>query len=200
MQDPETDTPTTNTKHRRYTGLIVTAVFVLLLLGLSAFYVGQTRSYKGRDCGMPTPWEGEGLTVNTVSAHWESAADDARMALRSGQYPVARIKLGDCKGSGLMYISFRDIYGRQVGDTINLHYRDGKLVHRDESWVRTTDDTAVCRIETGYQDPTELEQHFLNQNEPLWRVVVKYRPDGEERPHTLGYACVQPELRKETAE
>lgn len=142
------------------------------------------------------PWQGEGISVADARGWWKTAKDDDRMALRSRFYPVARVRLGACQGSGLLVLTFHDEMGRQVGDPVHLPYEEGKFRRQDAAWVRTTEDTAFCRIEVGFDNNDGLLLQQIQPDARLWSIRLRYRTNEERSLHRIGYIAIEPREQK----
>ncbi len=144
----------------------------------------------GREASCTLPWENEGICVNEVKGHWMSSEGNERMMLRTAYYPVAEITLGDAQGSGMLYIHFEDERGRRAGDSINLTYADGKFTPREDMDIRTEGNKARVLIEAGYTQASEFELHCCDASSPLWRIHLRYRPEGADTVTTLGSVTI----------
>lgn len=145
----------------------------------------------------PFPWVGESVSVSSVTAWWKSAKGDARMEMRAAYYPVARVRLGEGKGKGVLTVSFHDELNRQVGEAIHMPYADGQFARREENWVRAEGDVATCRVEAGFESRGDLVRHRLLTTEPLWKIKVIYRAEGDTTAHFLGTMTISPDEVKE---
>ena len=176
-------------------------IAALMGLGLAAGAVWmfcQIRPVNDRHyTSSPFPWVGEQVTVSSAMAWWKSAKGDARMEMRAGYYPVARIRLGGGKGKGMMTVTFHDELDRQVGEAIHMPYADGQFTRREENWVRAEGDIATCRVEAGYENKQEIVLRLIQPEMPLWKVRVIYRPEGERTPYFLGTVTISPEEVKD---
>lgn len=200
MQDPQSlsddhQQPHTGARKRPFPVFALLAcVMGALILAAAGWAYCQIHGTEGRMVtSSPFPWEGQGLSVRSVSAIWKASKGDARMEMRATHYPVARIKLGEGEGNGLMQVTFHDEFGRQVGDPVHLPYRKGQFMTKDDNWVRADKDTATCRIEGGFTNEGDYELHCLQLKTPLWQVRLYQRAEGEPRMRFLGSVSVQTE-------
>lgn len=176
----------------------IAALMALALLAGAGWMYSQINATNNREfSSSPFPWTVGDVTVANVTAWWKSAEGDARMEMRAGYYPVARIRLGACTGSGMMTVTFHDELNRQVGEAIHMPYRDGQFTKRDENWVRAEGSLATCRVEAGYENKQALELIQIQPEMPLWRVKVIYRADGDRTAHRLGFITIQTDEVKE---
>lgn len=179
----------------RFCSLLALAT-AAVLIGLCAWFIHGLPSYTGRDTGDALPWQEEGICIRSAEAYWKSAQGDERMMLRTAYYPEARLCLGETQGSGFLLLSFRDTWGREVGDPIRLPYAHGQFEPRDQNTLQAHEGQATVRLEIGYGSDSEMQAHLINAEEPLWTVAVKLCPEGaaEARPwHTI---CIRPEIRR----
>ncbi|MGN0836587.1 MAG: hypothetical protein ACI4OS_04030 [Akkermansia sp.] len=167
-----------------------------VLAGLCAWFISALPSYTGRDASDALPWQDEGICIRSAEAYWKSAQGDDRMALRTAYYPEARLSLGETQGSGFLLLSFRDTWGREVGDPIRLAYSHGHFEPRDQSSLQAHEGQATIRLETGYGSTSEMQAHLINPEEPLWTVMVKLCPEGAAEARQWHIFCVRPEIRR----
>ena len=167
-----------------------------LLIGLCARFVHTLPSYTGRDTSDALPWKSEGICMRGAEAYWKSAQGDERMMLRTAYYPEARLCLGETPGSGFLLLSFRDTWGREVGDPVHLPYTHGQFEPRDQSTLQANEQQATIRLETGYGSDSEMQAHLINDEEPLWTVAVKLCPEGAAEAQPWHIFCVRPEIRR----
>lgn len=173
---------------------VVAALLGLGLVAGAAWMYCQIKPVNDRHyTSSAFPWVGDGVSVSSAMAWWKSAKGDARMEMRAGYYPVARIRLGEGKGKGLMTVTFHDEMNRQVGEAIHMPYEDGRFARREENWVRADGDVATCRVEAGYESKEELTLRLIQPNMPLWKVKVIYRTEGDRTAHFLGTVTINPE-------
>lgn len=176
----------------------IAALMGLVLLGGAGWMYSQIRPTNDREfASAPFPWTEGDVSVTNVMAWWKSAAGDARMEMRAGYYPVARIRLGSCSGNGMMTVTFHDELNRQVGEAIHIPYRNGQFTKREENWVRAEGDLATCRVEAGFENKQELVLRQIQPEMPLWRVKLIYRTEGDRTAHFLGFITIQPDEVKE---
>lgn len=184
---------------RRFWAALAGVLGVVLLGGvlwvLSQIHSTEDRMYTSS----PLPWAGEDVVVTKLSGWWKSGKEDDRMALRSSLYPIANVKLGDCKGTGLLVLTFHDEFGRQVGDPVHLPYREGKFNKQEAAWIRAEGDNATCRIEVGFDNEDGLLLQQIETQKPLWTMRLRYRTNEERTLHHLGTLAIEPREQK-TAE
>lgn len=177
---------------------VVAALMGLGVVAGAVWLFCQIRPVNERHyCSSPFPWGGDHVRVTSAMAWWKSAKGDARMEMRAGYYPVARIRLGGGKGKGMMTVTFHDELNRQVGEAIHMPYADGQFARRDENWVRAEGDVATCRVEAGYENKQEIVLRLIQPEIPLWKVKVIYRPEGERSAYFLGTVTINPEEVKD---
>lgn len=132
----------------------------------------------------------EGVVLQDVQTAWNSSKGNARLELRTVYYPSATLTLGGEKGSGMLLVNFVDSKNRQRGDTLSLAYKDGKFIARKDVDIQAENETATVLIETGFGDRDSYLLHCLNEEEPLWRVYVRQRPQGSGETYLLGYRSI----------
>ena len=192
---PPIHIPSSLSRRLRFFPLLALAT-AAVLLGLCAWFIHGLPSYTGRDASDALPWQGEGICMRSAEAYWKSSQGDERMMLRTAYYPEARLGLGETPGSGFLLLSFRDTWGREVGDPIRLPYAHGQFEPRDQSALQAHEGQATVRLEVGYGSDSEMQAHLINPKETLWTLEVKLCPEGaaEARPwHTI---CIRPEIRR----
>ncbi len=170
--------------------MVVCAALLLVaaLAWLWPYHTLHTSTW--REANSTLPWVGPGLTVKEVKGHWESSQGNERMMLRAVYYPVAEIELGQFQGSGMLYVSFTDGGGHQVGDTISLSYADGAFRPRTDVNIHTEGGKARVFIETGYENRSDFDLHMLDEYSPLWRVLIHHRPEGQYDVFPVGYVTI----------
>lgn len=139
----------------------------------------------------PLSWKAAGVCIDEAEAYWKASAGDARMELRSYNFPVCRLHLDEAEGAGQITVRFLNGEGVQMGDRTYIQYRDGKFVPRTGNSMQVTETEATVRLEDGFLTQDEYILHQFNQDAPLWRVEVDCRPaEGERQP--LGHLSVFP--------
>lgn len=144
-----------------------------------------------RNVFKPTPWEVADVKVSEAEAYWKSSAGDTRMELRARYYPVGRIKLAKAEGEGIISVRFFDDAGNQVGDRVNVPYRNGKFVPRQDYSVQATEEELTVRLEDGFQNPDLYKLHQVDENATLWRMEFDCQPVGKKRTY-LGHLSILP--------
>ena len=139
----------------------------------------------------PLSWKAAGVAIDHAEAYWKASAGDSRMELRSYCYPVCQLKLDEAEGTGMVTVRFQNGQGVQMGDRINIHFKDGKFVPTENNSLLATETEATVRLEDGFLSQDEYTLHQFNQDTPLWRVYVDCRTaDG--KLHPLGYLSILP--------
>ena len=177
MQDQEPGKEKkTGLKDRIWGGIAL----LLLAVGVICFYCQFNKLPRAewRDASTPLAWEVDGLCIEEAEAFWKSSAGDARMELRSYNFPVCRLKLGDSPGKGQVVVRFMNGEGIQMGDRVYIPYADGKFIPRENNSMKVTEQEAHVRLEDGFLSRDEYTLHQMDQNAPLWRVMVECRPEG----------------------
>ncbi len=178
--------------------LIWLGVFVVMMLAVATTWLWPHRTLptsSWRDANSTLPWQNDGLKVKELTGYWKSSAGNERMMLRTAYYPVAEIELGECDGSGMLYISFTDSNDRQTGDAINLYYEKGNFRPRQEVNIMTEGNKARVFIEAGYDKRCDFELHQFDESTPLWRVQLACRPEGARDVQPLGSVTIPAELQ-----
>ncbi len=171
-------------------------IFAGLLLSACAVWLWPYRKLPTatwREANNTLPWQNAGLVVDDLRAFWRSSKGHERMELRAAYYPVAKLQLGECEGSGMLYVRFTDSSGRQAGDILSLRYRDGAFVPQVSTNINAAGKEAELHVETGFSDRDYFTLHRLKQHEPLWRVTVACMPDGTPAPALLGFVTIPAE-------
>ena len=169
------------------------AAFILAAAGISFWAtIGKLPYAEWRNAFKPLSWKAAGVCIDEAEAYWKSSAGDARMELRAYCYPVCRLELDEAEGSGMVTVRFQNGQGVQMGDRINIHYKDGKFLPRENNSMKVTETEATVRLEDGFLSQDEYTLHQFDQDAPLWRVYVECRPqDGQLQP--LGYLSILPQ-------
>ncbi len=175
-------------KNTIWTALCATLLLVAAILWLVPYASLPTASWRDFHHGLP--WKSPTLRVNKVDACWKSSAGHKRMELRAAYYPTVAIELGVSQGSGLLNVRFTTGTGVQLGDTINLHYKDGAFMQREEVNIRTEGNKAELFVEAGYERTTDFHLHVLDEASPLWRVNLFNRAEGESEMQLLGSVTI----------
>ena len=170
-------------------------ILSFLLLTAAGIYlwniVSNAPQAKWRNAFQPLPWEQEGIVISEAEASWKNSKGDERMELRSFCYPSVRIKLAAAEGEGTISIRFFDSTSSQIGDRVNIPYKNGKLLAPKSPCIQATENEVTVRLEDGYRNEDLYTLHQVNQDEPYWRVELEYAPQGQERKF-LGYISVIP--------
>lgn len=177
MQDPEPKKENkTGNKERIWRGVAL----LLLATGLICFYCQFNKLPRAewRDASTELSWEMEGLCIDEAEATWKSSAGDARMELRSFNFPECKLKLGDSTGNGQVVVHFKNGEGVQMGDRVYIPYVEGKFTPKDDNGIQVTEQEAIIRLEDGFLSRDEYTLHQMNQKAPLWSVVVECWPEG----------------------
>ena len=177
MQDQEpAKEKKTGLKDRIWGGIAL----LLLAVGIICFYCqfNNLPRSEWRDASTPLSWKIEGVCIEEAEAFWKSSVGDSRMELRSFNFPVCRLKLGESSGKGQLVVHFRNGEGVQMGDRLYLPYTDGKFIPRENNSIKVNEHEAFIRLEDGFLTRDEYTLHQMDQNAPLWRVMVECRPEG----------------------
>ncbi len=175
------------------------SIFTALMLAVAVTWLAPYNSLPTatwRVANDTLPWRNDSLRVENVTGHWESAAGNARMMLRTAYYPVADIELGESEGSGMLYVRFTDEKGHQAGDTINLYYNKGSFHPRQEVNITAEGTRARVFVEAGYDKESDFKLHQLDESIPLWRIEILYRPDGDADMKPMGSVTISAELEQ----
>lgn len=166
---------------------------LLLAAGVLAFCLAYRNlpCSSWRDASKTLPWEAAGVSIEKAEACWKASAGDARMAIRSYNFPVFRMELGEALGKGHLVVHFRNGQGVQMGDRVFISYADGKFIPRKGNSMEVTEKEATVRLEDGFLSQDDYILHQFNQDDSLWRVVVEYRPEGGEMVE-IGHLCILP--------
>ncbi len=187
------------TPRRNVGNIIWLSLFAALMLAAALIWLWPHTSLPTatwREANVDLPWKHESVRVNAVEGHWESAAGNERMSLRTACYPVAHVELGEASGSGMLYIMFMDSKGKQAGDTINLYYEKGNFRPRKELNISAEGNKARVFIETGYDNPREFELHRVDESSELWRIRLFCRPEGTTDMQFLGFVTIPAKLQQ----
>ena len=172
------------------------AGFVVLMLAavFVVWFAFNVPGHPWRQNDTKLPWHGEGVIVEEAQAQWNSTKGDERLELRALLYPVLKIKLGSCTGSGYLHAVFKDSSGRQIGGICRLPYKDGQFIDTEELTIQASGKEATCYIETGFTQSEERYSpyvlHKMNVDEPLWRVEVRNEPEGRHESEVLGHKSI----------
>lgn len=179
MQEPETEKQDkSRIKDKVWGGVAL----LLLAAGVLAFYCqfsGLPRA-AWRDASKPLSWKAGEVSIEEAEAFWKSSAGDVRMELRSFNFPVCRLKLGESSGNGHVVVRFMNGEGVQMGDRIYIAYTDGKFSPRDNNSMKVTEQEATIRLEDGFLTRDEYTLHQMDEHATLWSVLVELRPEGGE--------------------
>jgi hypothetical protein len=113
------------------------------------------------------------------------------MEIRSYNFPVFRMELGEAPGKGHLVVHFLNGQGVQMGDRVYISYADGKFIPRKGNSMEVTEKEATVRLEDGFLSQDEYILHQFNQDDSLWRVVVECRPESGEMVE-IGHLCILP--------
>ncbi len=168
------------------------AVGILATAGISFWFsINSLPHAEWRNAYKPLSWETAGVCIDEAEAYWKASAGDSRMELRAYCYPVCRLKLDGAEGEGQVTVRFMNGEGVQMGDRINIPYKDGKFLPRQNNSMQVTEEEATVRLEDGFLSEDEYTLHQFVQDTPLWRVEVECRPqNGTLQP--MGHLSVFP--------
>ncbi len=175
-------------------GLFGVLLLVAALIWLLPYNSLPTATW--RNSNSTLPWEQDGLRVEKLCGHWESAAGNERMMLRVACYPAAELELGEAEGSGMLYLFFTDDKGHQAGDTITVWYDKGQFRPRKEVNIEAAGNRLRVFVEAGFEKMNDYELHLHDESRPLWRVWVHHRPEGTAEMKLLGYETIPATLLK----
>lgn len=166
---------------------------LILILGIAMFWgmVKKLPHAEWRNEFKPLSWDVAGVCIDEAEAYWKSSQGDARMELRSYNFPVCRLVLDEAEGKGVVAVRFMNGEGVQMGDRVYIPYEDGKFIPRQNNSMQVTEKEATVRLEDGFLSRDEYLLHQFNQDAPLWRVVVECRPDGGEM-QNMGHLSIIP--------
>lgn len=146
-----------------------------------------------RNAYTPTPWKGGNVTVEEASAVWKSSKGNEHMELRTAYYPEVSLKLGECSGNGMFFITFFSVTGSQIGEALRIRYSKEGFQPLDDEWTTSSGKDAKIRMSRGFAAASDYTLHELKQDEQLWRAEVRCLPEGEDDMETLGYISILPE-------
>lgn len=196
MQEP-VPTPTQKSAPRKSVSAIVCAILGLVtLIGVIATALAVWSACptgEWRNGYTPTPWKGKNMTVAEASAVWKSSKGNEHMELRNAYYPEVTLRLGECKGSGLIFISFYSVTGSQIGEVLRVRYSEKGFDKMDDEWTTSDGMQASVRMSKGFRSAADFELHRVKQDERLWHAEVNYLPEGEDDMQPLGYLSIIPE-------
>lgn len=190
MQDQEPEKPQRTGLKDKIWGSI--ALLILVAGGSSFWYtIHKLPRAEWRNEYTPLAWESAGVRISEAEAYWKASAGDARMELRSYNYPVCRIKLDKAEGNGHVTIRFINGQGVQMGDRVYISYKDGKFGTRESNSMNVTETEAQVRLEDGFLTKDEYTLHQFDEYAPLWKVEIDCRPENGE-PQRLGHLSILP--------
>lgn len=190
MHEQETDKPQKTGWKDKLWGSVA---LIILVLGALGFWltIKKLPIAEWRNEFTPLSWKAGGVCIDDAEAYWKASAGDTRMELRSFNFPVCRLELGEATGGGSVTVRFLNGQGVQMGDRIYLHYQDGKFIPKNNNSMQVTETEATVRLEDGFLSRDEYILHQLDEHAPLWRVEVECRPDNG-TPQRLGHLSVLP--------
>ena len=190
MQDAEQEKPKqTGWKHRIW-GIVALLILALSVVSFYCQFNDLPRAF-WRDASTSLPWTAEGLRIDEAEACWKSSAGDARMELRSFNFPICRIRLGESTGKGYVVVRFVNGEGIQMGDRVYIAQTDGRFTPRESNSMQVTEQEATIRLEDGFLSRDDYTLHQLDQHASLWSVKVEYRPEGGEMKE-IGHLSIVP--------
>lgn len=146
-----------------------------------------------RNAHSPLPWHAANVTIADASAVWKSSEGNEHMALRTAYYPEVRLKLTDCRGNGMIYLSFYSITGSQIGETLRVRYSKDGFQETHDEWFSCAGNEGAFRMSKGFETPGDYTVHTLRQDEQFWRVDIRCLPEGEDNMSMLGHISILPE-------
>lgn len=171
-------------------GIIIGTILAGVALGGIFWGYSQLPDGCHRDLSLDLPWENAGLIISEADASWRCTQGNVRMEKRTRLYPHVTFKLKAASGKGRIDVVFLDPLGTQIGDTHYLRYENGSFQEKDDLTVKAGGDTVSCWLETGFPSDDMFKLHQINQQEPLWRVVVYHRIEGTPGSVRLGQISI----------
>lgn len=178
--------------------ILCSGLFLMVMVAVAGAFLyphrhTQTNEWGERATGIP--WRGEGITVVEIERGWRSSATNKWMKDRDiTDYPYIQLNLGDCNGSGTLFIQFMAPAGHMIGKPIALPYRNGAFVTANDPFCRAEGKTATVNGYPGYNDPNKFILHCINEDEPHWQVHVSHSPQlstsGARTLAPLGFATI----------
>lgn len=160
--------------------ILCSGLFLMVMVAVAGAFLyphrhTQTDEWGERATGLP--WRGEGLEIVEVTRGWRAPTDNKWMKDRDiSDYPFIELTLGNCTGSGTVFVHFRAPGGHIIGKPVALPYRNGQFVTESDPFCRTEGKKATVNGYPGYTDPHQFILHCLNEDEPHWQVHVSHSP------------------------
>ena len=188
--------------------ICITAFIGSLLVAAAAvaYMYRNVPTHKNGEHSLKLPWVGHEMVVSDIHCAWMDVSSNSWMKMNGiTKTPFIKLTLGDCVGSGTMYIQFRNDNGQYVGNPVTLVYRNGQFDNIDRQYYKTAGKQAVVYgfpVFTGTNLISQDDQflaHCLNTRKKPWQVEVSYYPQTltDTGRQMLGYSTVSKELHQE---
>ncbi|MFI3242874.1 MAG: hypothetical protein R3Y56_01320 [Akkermansia sp.] len=173
--------------------ICATVTFIVLLimavLAFSCFRLNiETRD--GRMAGTSFPKELEQFTIESVDGCWESTEGNQRLALRAAYVPKVRVTISDVKTEGAIYCRFIDGQQKELGVMMPLYFNAEGFVESDNPLVKIDGFTATMAFDQGFPGKDYYYVHTIDELQPLWRVALSYKLQGENDRPDLGFISI----------
>ena len=117
--------------------------------------------------------------------------------------PYIKLELGDCTGSGTLYVRFKNPKGEYAGTVVTMLYRNGRFDNVNRNYYVSGDKTGIAYCYPVYDNNIRLvnEQdlflnHCINDREKHWQVEVSHIPAGTREQIHMGYTTIPKELHQ----
>lgn len=179
---------------------------LLLAAAAVAYMYKDVPTNKHGEHNLDLPWGGQDIVITDIQCAWMDVSANQWMQMNGiTKTPFIKLTLGDCTGSGTMYVRFRNDNGQYVGNPVTLVYRNGQFENIDRQYYKTTGKQATVYgfpVFTGTDLISQDDQflaHCLNTRKKHWQVEVSYYPQAATSPgrQLLGYSTISKELHRE---
>lgn len=187
--------------------IVFGSIFVGTLLFAASALVYSYRhvpTHKAGEYGIALPWVGNEVVIEQVRCGWMDLTGDSWMTTNKVSHaPYIYLKLGECQGSGTLYVHFKNEQGQYTGNPVTLVYRNGQFDAIDRKYYKATEKKAQVYAYPPFEntqlisDDDQFLRHSIDDRQKHWLVEVSYIPAGKNDRTTLGYTTIAKELHHE---
>ena len=207
MQDQKPEKKRNFIKKIGILNLICITLFLGVLLasaGALAYMYRGVSTHQFGEHGKDLPWFGKDLVVTQMQCGWMDVSSNSWMRMNNiTRTPYIKLELGECTGSGTLYVRFKSPKGEYTGTVVTMLYRNGQFDNINRNYYVSNGKTAIAYCYPVYDNNIRLvhEQdmflnHCINEREKHWQAEVSHIPSGAREQISMGYTTLPKELHQ----
>lgn len=189
--------------------ICITAFIGSLLVAAAAvaYMYKDVRTHQHGEHSQQLPWVGHEIVISDFQCGWMDVSQNAWMKMNGiSKTPFIMLTLGECSGSGTLYIQFKNDKGNNVGSPVTMLYRNGQFENIDRQYYAASGQKAKAYgfpVFSGTNLVSPEDQflaHCINDRKKPWLVEISYYPTsgtGTGGRLMLGYTTISKELHQE---